>query len=433
MKALVSNMILIKNARLVNDGNNLISKDILIANGIIKSIGTNINAGDDLEIIDAKNNLLIPGGIDVHVHLRQPGFEHKETIKTGSMAAAKGGYTTIMPMPNLKPTPDNIEMIGEYLELINKNAVINVIPYTCITKGEEGTEIVDYENVKNTYGLRYFSDDGVGIQNAEVMETAFNKIKAIDGIISAHTEDMSYRKPKACVHDGAFARKNRLVGIPSETEYIQIERDLKLAKKTGVKYHICHMSTRQGVELLRKYKKMGVNATGEVTIHHLLLTENDIKDINDANYKMNPPLRSSEDKEALIEGLLDGTIDFLANDHAPHTETEKSLGMVNAPFGISTIENAIALFYTYFVKTGMITYERFVDFVSTKPANRFGFAKKGCIKEGYDADLVLLKEEDSIIDKSSFISKGKNTPFDNKRVAVVTEWTMCGGKLVYRR
>lgn len=426
-------MILIKNAKLVKKKNDCIIRDIFIKNGKILKVGENLDERyPEAKIIDAKFNLLIPGGIDAHVHLREPGFEYKETVKTGTMAAAKGGYTTIMAMPNLKPFPDNVDTIRDYLKIIEKDAVINVVPYICITKGEKGNETVDYETVKNSFSLRYFSDDGVGVQNDEIMKRAFEEIKKIDGIISAHTEDMSYRKPDSCVHDGEFAKRNNLVGIPSETEYMQIERDLELAKKTGVKYHICHMSARKSVELLRKYKKMGADVTGEVTIHHLLLTDDDI-DINNANYKMNPPLRTKDDRAALIEGLLDGTVDFIANDHAPHTEEEKAQGMVNAPFGISTIENAVALFYTNFVKTGKVSLEDFIKYISSKPANRFGFNNKGYIREGYDADLVLIKEEDSIIDKDSFITKGRNTPFDGVRVAIVTEWTMCSGELVYRR
>lgn len=433
MKGSVSKMILIKNAKLVDKGNDCVIRDILIDKGKILKIGEKLEQKNaEAKIIDAAFNLLIPGGIDVHVHLRQPGFEEKETIKTGSLAAAKGGYTTIMAMPNVKPFPDNVDTIKDYLRLINSEAIINVVPYVCITKGEKGAEPVDYEAVKNSFNLRYFSDDGVGVQDDSIMQKAFEGIKKIDGIISAHTEDMRYRKPGSCVHDGEFAKKNNLVGIPSETEYMQIERDLKLAKKTGVKYHICHMSSRRSVELLREYKKMGADVSGEVTIHHLLLTEDDI-DVNNANYKMNPPLRTKDDREALIEGLLDGTVDFIANDHAPHTEKEKAEGIINAPFGISTIENAVALFYTNFVKTGKISLEDFVKYISSKPADRFGFKNKGCIKEGYDADLVLIREEDNIIDKNSFITKGKNTPFDKTKVSILTEWTMSLGEFVYRR
>ncbi len=426
-------MILIKNAKLIEKKNDCVIRDVLVDEGSIIKIGENLDKKNlEVKIIDAAFNLLIPGGIDVHTHLRQPGFEKKETIRTGSLAAAKGGYTTIMAMPNVIPFPDNIDTISDYLELIKKDAVVNVVPYVCITKAEKGIETVDYRAVKDKFNLRYFSDDGVGVQNDCVMQKAFEDIKKVDGIISAHTEDMSYRKPNSCVHDGEFAKRNNLVGIPSETEYVQLKRDLELAKKTGVKYHVCHVSAKKSVELLRKYKKIGADVSAEVTIHHLLLTEDDI-DVNNANYKMNPPLRSKIDRVALIEGLLDGTVDFIANDHAPHAEDEKAEGMVAAPFGISTIENAIALFYTNFVKTGKITLEDFVKYISSKPAERFDFNNKGYIKEGYDADLVLIKEEDNIIDKNSFITKGKNTPFDGVGVSIVTEWTMCSGEFVYRR
>lgn len=423
------NRLLIKNANIVVEKNVTQLVDILLENGKISKIDSNLNLIDEIEIIDAEKNLVIPGGVDVHVHLREPGFENKETIKTGTMAAAAGGYTTIMPMPNLNPHPDNINQIEKYLQKIKQDALVNVVPYCCITLKSNGEELVDMYGIYEKFGLHFFTDDGVGVQNDDVMEQAFKNLKDINGIIAAHTEDMRYRKKGSSVHDGKNAEKHGWIGIPSETEYKQVERDLELAYKTDSGYHICHMSAKESVWALKKYKEMGADVSGEVTIHHLLLTEDDV--IN-TNFKMNPPLRSKEDREVLIEALLDGTIDFVANDHAPHLEEEKAKDMSESPFGIVTIENAIPLFYTYFVKTEKITLENFIDFISLKPAKRFGFDSKGKIEIGYDADLVILKEEEYEIDKNKFFSKGKNTPFDGWKCLIKPIYTIVNGKVVYR-
>lgn len=419
-------IMLIKNAKINTEKNNTEIVDILIKNGKIVKIDREISYEGN--VIDAKERLVLPGGIDVHVHLREPGFEEKETIKTGSMAAAAGGYTTIMPMPNLNPHPDNIETIETYLQKIKEDSVINVIPYSCITMKSLGNNLVDMKGIYDKFQLRFFTDDGVGVQNDEMMESAMKESKKINGIIAAHTEDMSYRKPDSSVHDGENAKKHGWIGIPSETEYKQVERDLELSRRTGAKYHICHMSAKESVDALRKYKKMGADVSGEVTIHHLLLTEDDV--VN-TNFKMNPPLRTSKDRDSLIKGLIDGTIDFLANDHAPHLEEEKARDMGKAPFGIVTIENAIPLFYTHFVKTGIIDLETFIKLISTKPAERFGFDNKGKIEVGYDADLVIYEEKEYVIDKNEFYSKGKNTPFDGWKCYIVPYKTIVNGKVVF--
>ncbi|MGF0039358.1 dihydroorotase [Peptoniphilaceae bacterium SGI.131] len=425
-------MLLLKNARICKERNKTVERDVLIDEGKIKLIGQSIKpeAYTELEVIDLEGNLLLPGAIDVHVHLREPGFEYKETILTGTRAAARGGYTTIMPMPNLKPNPDRVEIIEKYLDKISRDALVNVIPYVNITEESRGQKTVDMQSIKEKFGLRFFTDDGVGVQNDEVMEEAFIKSKSIGGLIAAHTEDMRYREKGSSVHAGKWARKQGFIGIPSETEYKQAERDLELAYKTGAKYHICHISAKETVEALRKYKRLGADVSGEVTIHHLLLVDEDVKD---TNYKMNPPLRTKEDRDALIEGLLDGTIDFLANDHAPHTEEEKNQTMDKAPFGIVTIEDALSLFYTYFFEKGIISLEDFIRFTSTNPALRYGFTNKGRIEEGYDADLIVLRKVREKIDKDKYYSKGKNTPFNNWEVSAVNDMTIVGGKLVYRR
>lgn len=420
-------MYLIKNAKLVVKENETKIQDLLIEDGKIIRIADIIEA--ECDTYDAEENLVIPGGIDVHAHLREPGFTHKETIKTGTMAAAKGGYTTIMAMPNVKPFPDNVEVMKEYLAKIEQDAIVNVIPYACITKGEAGREIVDMEAMKEL-GIHAFSDDGVGVQSEDKMLEAMKQAVKCDAMIVAHTEDMEYRKPGACVHEGVNNKKYGWLGIPSECEWKQIERDLALALETGVKYHICHMSAKESVELLRKYKALGANVSGEVASHHLVLNENDVRN---TNHKMNPPLRSKEDQEALIAGLIDGTIDFVANDHAPHSEEEKQNEMSKAPFGIVALETSIPLVYTYFVKTGKMTLEQFQDVISTKVAKRFNFTNKGEIKEGYDADLVVLSDNKEIIKKEDFVSMGKNTPFDGYEVAGCALMSMVNGKVVYTK
>lgn len=420
---------LIKNAKLIVKDNVTEIKDILIENGKIIKIEDKINAKNH-ETIDAKENLTIPGGVEVHIHLREPGFEYKETIKTGTSAAAKGGYTTLMPMPNLNPTPDNSETFEKYLEIIKEDAVVNVIPYANITLKSKGQELVDMKELNTKFGIRHFTDDGVGVKENLMMENAMKLSKEIGGMIIAHTEDMNYVKKGASVHEGENAIVNGWIGIPSKAEYKQIERDLELAEKTGAKYHICHMSAIESIEALKKSKEKGVDVSGEVTIHHLLLTENDV--IN-TNFKMNPPLRKIEDRDALIEALKDGSIDFLANDHAPHTKEEKDKSMEDAPFGISNIEVAIPLFYTNFVKSGKFTLEEFKNLISTKPAKRFGIENKGEIKIGYDADIVILDDEEKIIDKNDFITKGKNTPFHGYKVYGNPIFTIVGGDLVWEK
>lgn len=420
---------LIKNSKLIVKDNETKISDILIEEGKIVKIAENISNYNG-EIIDAKENLTIPGGVEVHIHLREPGFEKKETIKTGTMAAARGGYTTVMPMPNLNPHPDNEKNLEKYLELIEKDSVVNVYPYACITKESKGQELVEMEMINEKFNINHFSDDGVGVANDEMMKKAMEKAEEINSLIVAHTEDMSYIKPGASVHKGKIAQENGWVGIPSEAEYKQIERDLELAKETGAKYHICHISVEESVNALRKAKSEGVDASGEVTIHHLLLTEDDVKN---TNFKMNPPLRTKKDREVLIEALIDGTIDFLANDHAPHTKEEKDREMEKAPFGITNIECAIPLFYTNFVKNGKITLEQFVELIAKKPTLRFGLENKGQIKEGFDADITILSDEKETIKKDEFLSKGKNTPFDGYEVYGNPIYTICNGKLVWSK
>lgn len=420
---------LIKNARIIVKDNETRIVDILIEDGKILEIAEDISIDVD-KTYDAKEQMTLAGGIDVHIHLREPGFEHKETIRTGTMAALRGGYTSLMPMPNLSPNPDSISNIEYYSGIIKNDALVNVFPTACITEKSQGRLLVDMAEINKKFGINAFTDDGVGVQNEEIMREAMIMAQKQDGIIVAHTEDMSYRKPNSCVHDGANALKNGWLGIPSETEYKQVERDLELALQTGAKYHICHMSAKESVEALRKYKELGADVSGEVTAHHLLLTEDQV--VN-SNFKMNPPLRTEEDRQALIQGLLDGTIDCIANDHAPHTEDEKARGMVKAPFGIVGIETAIPLIYTNFVKTGVFSLEEFQRFIAENPAKRFNLANKGKLEVGYDADIIVLSEDEVTIKKEEFLSKGKNTPFEGYVCKGFPEYTFVNGVCRFER
>ena len=421
-------MKLIKGATALLDGQ-LKKADILFDEKGISKIAENISE-DVNEIIDGTGLTALPGLIDVHVHLREPGNEHKETIKTGTMAAAAGGFTTVMAMPNVVPFPDDLETVREYKKLIDKNAVVKVIPYCCITDAEKGSSVVDMK-VLAAEEMRYFSDDGVGVQKDEVMEEAMTKASEIGAMIVAHTEDMKYRKPKACMHEGKASERLGLIGIPSECEWVQLKRDLELAEKTGVKYHCCHMSAKESVELIREYKAKGCDVSGEVAAHHLLLTDEDVKG---PNWKMNPPLRTEEDRQALIKGLLDGTIECIANDHAPHTEEEKARGMAEAPFGIVSLETAFPLLYTRFVKEEKIMeLADLIRLMALNPAKRFDLGKTGELKEGYESDIILVDFENEFeIDKEKFLSMGKNTPFDGYKAYGKVKKTFVKGELVYK-
>ena len=404
-------------------------QDILFDENGILDIGHEVSVREGCEIISGKGLVALPGLIDVHVHLRQPGNEHKETIKTGSMAAAAGGMTTIMAMPNVNPFPDNVETMKEYQALIDREAVVNVIPYSCITCKEAGKNVVDMKEMQEL-GYNWFSDDGVGVQADGVMEIAMKQSADLGTMIVAHTEDMEYRKPGACINQGKKAEELGLIGIPNECEWKQFERDLKLVEETGAHYHCCHMSAKESVALLREYKAKGCDVSGEATCHHLILTEDDIQG---TNWKMNPPLKTEEDRQALIAGIKDGTIQLIANDHAPHTEEEKSKPMDKAPFGIVTIENAFSLLYTNLVRTGEITLEQLVRLMSENPAKRFGLGKKGALKKGYASDIILVDlDHEFVIDKEKFHSKGKNTPFDGWKCFGKVKQTFVNGSSVYK-
>lgn len=420
-------MVLIQNAKMLEAGT-LKQVDVLIQEGKIKSIATQIEPQSKMQIIDAKGHFLSPGFIDVHVHLREPGGEHKETIETGTKAAARGGFTTVCPMPNTKPVPDSVENMRHLQQLIDENAQVRVLPYAAITERQAGKKHVDFEALASE-GAFAFTDDGVGVQEAAKMYEAMQQAKAVNKAVIAHCEDNSLIYGGA-MHEGKRSEELGIPGIPNICESVQIARDVLLSEATGCHYHVCHVSTKESVRVIRDAKKAGIPVTAEVTPHHLLLTEEDIPGDN-AIYKMNPPLRSVEDRQALIEGLLDGTIDIIATDHAPHAEDEKNQPMTRAPFGIVGSETAFPLLYTHFVKTGEWTLQQLVDYITIKPAQVFDLPY-GTLKEGAVADLTLINLDEAYeIKAQDFLSKSSNTPFLGEKVYGKTLFTIVDGEIRY--
>ena len=419
---------IIQNVQLVNKSGELQTTSVVVKDGKIAEI-TPTPTLEDAQVIDGKGMLLSAGFIDVHVHLREPGGEHKETIETGTKAAAKGGYTTICAMPNTRPVPDTVENFSHVLDLVDKNALVRVLPYASITIRQAGKERTDIAALKEL-GAFALTDDGVGVQTAGTMLEAMQEAAKHTIPVVAHCEDNSLLYG-GVMHKGKRNEELGLKGIHSVSESVHIARDILLAEAAGAHYHVCHVSTKESVRVIRDAKKAGIHVTAEVSPHHLLLCEEDIP-ANDAIWKMNPPLRGRDDMMALREGLLDGTLDFIATDHAPHTDEEKAHGFEKAPFGIVGLETAFPLLYTHFVKTGEWSLKQLLDYLTIKPANVFGF-EFGKLEVGAPADLVLvdLKEEQKI-DKEAFLSKGKNTPFDGW---VCTGWpqvTIYNGEIVWQ-
>jgi dihydroorotase len=334
-------------------------------------------------------------------------------------------------MPNTRPVPDSVEQMEWVQKRIQETASVRVLPYASITVRQLGRDLTDFEGLKNA-GAFAFTDDGVGVQSADMMLSAMKKAAAANMAIVAHCEEDTLIN-KGCVHEGSFSRKNGLNGIPSVCESVQIARDVLLAEAAGCHYHVCHVSTKESVRVIRDAKRAGIKVTAEVTPHHLLLTQDDIPDNLDPNYKMNPPLRDQADREALLEGLLDGTIDFIATDHAPHTSEEKNEGIELAPFGIVGLETAFPLLYTHFVLKNIMSLEQLIGFMTTKPAETFSLPF-GTIKVGAPADIVLVNlEEERVIDPQEFLSKGKNTPFTGWNCKGWPEMTICNGQVVWEK
>ncbi|MBR4865071.1 MAG: dihydroorotase [Clostridia bacterium] len=367
-----------------------------------------------------RDYVVFPGFCDVHVHFREPGFSYKETVASGSLAAAAGGYTAVGTMPNLNPVPDSVENLGLQLEIIQKDAVIDVIPYGAITVGEAGETLADLAGMAPN--VIAFSDDGKGVQSDDMMRAAMLEAKRIGKIIAAHCEDNSLLHG-GYIHKGDYAAAHGHRGISSESEYAQIARDLKLVEETGVSYHVCHISTKESVELIREAKKKGLDVTCETGPHYLVMDDSDLG--KEGRFKMNPPLRSKEDREALLQGLLDGTIDMIATDHAPHSAEEKAKGLEKSAFGVVGIETAFPVLYTDLVKPGILSYDRLLDALVYAPRRRFGLA----LGEDYTVwDLNAAYE----IDPGEFLSMGKATPFQGKRVEGRCVLTVCNGKIAYK-
>lgn len=364
---------------------------------------------------------VFPGFADVHVHLRQPGFSYKETILTGTKAAAAGGYSHIFSMPNLSPVPDCYENLKPQLDLIKNSAVINVIPYGSITVMQMGEKLSDMEELSQFVGG--FSDDGKGVQSEELMLSAMQKAKKLGKIIVAHCEDNSLLNG-GYIHDGKYAKLHGHKGICSESEWGPIKRDLELVKKTGCSYHVCHISTKESVQLIREAKAQGLDVTCETAPHYLLIDDSMLQD--DGRFKMNPPVRDKSDKEALIEGIIDGTIDMIATDHAPHSQEEKSKGLAGSNMGIVGIETAFPLLYTYFVKKGIISLEKLIEIMSINPKKRFG------IPISKNDFCIWNLEQKYIINSNDFLSMGKSTPFEGYEVFGKNILTSANGNIIRR-
>ena len=390
-----------------------------LGTAFVDGIGASISS-DVLSVFNSPNFAVFPGFCDVHVHFREPGFSYKETIATGSLASARGGYTAVCTMPNLNPVPDSVENLQIQKDLIENTACIHVYPYGAITVGEKGETIADLEGMApNVIG---FSDDGRGVQSDDRMRSAMLRAKDLGKLIVAHCEDNSLLRG-GYIHDGEYARQHGHRGICSESEWGQIARDLKLVKETGVKYHVCHISTKESVELIRKAKAEGLDVTCETGPHYLVMDDSMLEE--EGRFKMNPPIRSKEDQQALIEGILDGTIDMIATDHAPHSAEEKSRGLGKSAFGIVGIETAFPIMYTHFVKTGKMTMDHLLKLLVTNPRERFG------IPMGNDFSIWDLNAEYAI-DPAEFVSMGKATPLAGWKVFGRCMATVCDGKVVYR-
>ena len=381
-------------------------------------VGASISS-HELSVFNSSKYAVFPGFCDVHVHFREPGFSYKETMQSGSLASARGGYTAVCTMPNLNPVPDSVENLNQQLKLIEEGACIHVYPYGAITVGEKGETLADLKGMApNVIG---FSDDGRGVQSDDMMRSAMLEAKKLNKMIVAHCEVNELLRG-GYIHDGAYAAAHGHRGICSESEWAQIARDLQLVKETGVKYHVCHISTKESVDIIRKAKAQGIDVTCETGPHYLVMDDSMLQE--DGRFKMNPPLRSAEDREALVRGIQDGTIDMIATDHAPHSAEEKAKGLEKSAFGVVGIETAFPICYTYLVKTGIITMEKLMELLVINPRKRFN------IPLGNDFSIWDL-EASYTVDPADFLSMGKATPFAGWTVQGKCMATVCDGKIVY--
>ena len=417
--------LLIKSGTLVADGKSW-RGDILVADGKIEAIGELLAADEQTEVFNAEGCVVTYGLADVHVHLREPGYSAKETITTGTRAAARGGVTTVCSMPNLQPAPDAPETIAIEQQMIDEQAVIEVLPFATISKGRERRELAEIEALRSlSVG---YSDDGNGIQTEELMCQAMQRIAAVDGIIAAHCEDDSLLHA-GYIHDGEYARTHGHKGICSESEWGPIKRDVELAEHEGCRYHVCHISTKESVAIIREAKQRCNHISCETAPHYLVLCDADLKE--EGRFKMNPPLRASEDRAALIEGIKDGTIEVIATDHAPHTAEEKSRGLKGSMMGIVGIETSFALCYTHLVRKGIITIEKLVELMSENPRRIFRLG--GAMSVGERADIAVFDiDTPYTINPDNFLSMGKATPFAGEEVFGRCVLTIFAGKKVYQ-
>lgn len=417
---------LLKNA-FVYTGNTFSKLDLLIERDIIKTIREFIPKTTEIQVFDFFNKYIFPGFADIHVHLREPGFSYKETIKSGTLAAARSGYTALGAMPNLKPVPDSVSNLRLQLEKIRSDAVVSVYPYGAITLGEEGRQLSDMEGMADD--VIGFTDDGKGVQNDNIMHEAMKKAKALGKVIAAHCEDDTLLYG-GYIHEGAYAKEHGHIGIPSESEWRQVKRDIALARETGCAYHVCHISTKESVELIRRAKEEGLDVSCETAPHYLLLHDGLLRD--EGRFRMNPPIRSYDDMLALVEGIQDGTIDMIATDHAPHSEEEKSGGLRDSLNGITGLECAFPILYSGLVKTRKISLETLIERMSLAPKKRFNLPAADGIKEGGRADITVYDlEAEYVIDSNNFMSMGKSTPFDGYKVNGKCLFTMVAGKIVW--
>mgnify|MGYP000680438062 FL=1 len=417
---------LLQNAQILSSGGVFRAADVLLSGGRIVSIGDRISCPADAVSIDLHKAVLFPGFVDVHVHLREPGFSYKETIRTGTLAAAHGGFVHVAAMPNLDPVPDCAAALAVQRAIIEKDALVHVHPYGAISVGEKGERLADLDGLAP--GVIAFSDDGRGVQSESLMREAMMQCRCLGKILAAHCEDNSLLHG-GYIHDGAYARAHGHRGICSESEWGPIARDLRLAEQTGCAYHVCHVSTKESVALIRAAKRRGVDVTCETAPHYLTFTDEDLQE--DGRFKMNPPLRAREDRDALIEGLLDGTIDMLVTDHAPHSREEKARGLEKSAMGVVGLETSFAASYTALVQTGILPLEKLVDLMHGAPMRRFGCGTE--LAEGQPADLTAFDlTKTYTVDPETFLTMGRATPFAGCALTGVCKLTMIGGEPVWK-
>ena len=417
---------LLQNAQILSSGGVFRAADVLLSGGRIVSIGDRISCPADAVSIDLHKAVLFPGFVDVHVHLREPGFSYKETIRTGTLAAAHGGFAHVAAMPNLDPVPDCAAALAVQRAIIEKDALVHVHPYGAVSVGEKGERLADLDGLAP--GVIAFSDDGRGVQSESLMREAMMQCRRLGKILAAHCEDNSLLHG-GYIHDGAYARAHGHRGICSESEWGPIARDLRLAEETGCAYHVCHVSTKESVALIRAAKRRGVDVTCETAPHYLTFTDEDLQE--DGRFKMNPPLRAREDRDALIEGLLDGTIDMLVTDHAPHSREEKARGLEKSAMGVVGLETSFAASYTALVQTGILPLEKLVDLMHGAPMRRFGCGTE--LAEGQPADLTAFDlTKTYIVDPETFLTMGRATPFAGCALTGVCKLTMIGGEPVWK-